>query len=396
MQSAALAEFRRLGSILGRGLSSARPALPPDAPAWRGKTLGLIRVALALAVLLSHLPPATFKFISGGLAVQGFFVVSGFYMSLVLCGKYNDTGLFYTNRLLRLLPAYFAMMLIAGVALFVFDASATASRQMFADVYSHPGTAAFFTLENLGIVGQDLLYWFKIDDGEVVFDATGAPPSDELPAGWQALIVPQSWSLSLELMFYAIAPFLTRLHWKWLAAICVASIGLRVAGYWMPVDYGLWQGRFFPTVLFLFVLGMLAHRAMPLVARLPWWTGYPVNAALLGAIILLPPSGIDPETGRWGMYFAIAAATPFVFTTFKDFAWDRWIGDLSYPIYLSHLAVIGVVLTFNVPEPIWVTLGATLAISIGLKLLVDQPVDRWRQRRANQAPARGVVPAMAD
>lgn len=357
--------------------------------------MGLIRVALALAVLLSHLPPATFKFIGGGLAVQGFFVVSGFYMSLVLGGKYNDTVLFYTNRLLRLLPAYFVMMAIAAVALFVFDASATASRQMFADVYGHSGTAAFFAFENVAIVGQDLLYWLKIDDGAVIFDATGAPPSDELPAGWQALIVPQSWSLSLELMFYAIAPFLARLHWKWLAVICAASIGLRLAGYWLPVDFGLWQGRFFPTVLFLFVLGMLAHRALPLAARLPWWIGYAANAALLGAIILLPLSGIDPEASRWVIYLAIAVATPFVFNTFKDFAWDRWIGDLSYPIYLSHLAVIGVVLTFNLPEPIWVTIGATLAISVGLKLLVDQPVDRWRQRRASRAPTKGVVPAMA-
>lgn len=358
--------------------------------------MGLIRVALALAVLLSHLPPAEFKFIGGGLAVQAFFVVSGFYMSLVLSGKYNDTGLFYTNRLLRLLPAYFVVMAMAAATLFVFDASATASRQLFANVYGHAGTAAFFTFENIAIIGQDLLYWFKIDDGAVVFDPTGAPLTDEVPAGWQALIVPQSWSLSLELMFYAIAPFLARLNWRWLAALCAASVGLRIAGYWLPVDFGLWQGRFFPTVLFLFLLGMLAHRALPLAQRLPGWAGYVANIALLAAIVFLPMSGIDPELGRWAIYLAIAVATPFVFHTFKDFAWDRWIGDLSYPIYLCHLAVIGVVLTFNLPEPVWVTFGATLVISIGLKLLVEQPVDRWRQRRAKRLPATLTVPVLAD
>src|SRR5262245_14387299 len=62
--------------------------------------MGLVRVALAMAVLLGHLPVASFKFMGGGLAVQSFFIVSGFYMALVLSGKYRDVGLFYSNRLL--------------------------------------------------------------------------------------------------------------------------------------------------------------------------------------------------------------------------------------------------------------------------------------------------------
>lgn len=358
--------------------------------------MGLLRVALALAVLLSHLPPAEFKFISGGLAVQGFFVVSGFYMSLVLSGKYADTGLFYSNRLLRLLPAYFVMMAIAAFTLFVLNASATASQETFAKAYSHPATAALMGFENIALIGQDLLYWFRLPgNGAIVFDPTGAPPTDDSPVAWQALLVPQSWSLSLELMFYAVAPFLARLHWGWLVALCAASIGLRISGYWLPVDYGLWQGRFFPTVLFLFLLGMLAHRVLPLVQRLPWWTGYPVNAALLAAVIFLPLAKPDPEIGRWLLYFGIAAATPFVFNTFKDFAWDRWIGDLSYPIYLSHLVVIGLVLTFNPPEPVWLALGGTLALSILIKVLVEQPVDRWRQARAGRARLPRGAPALA-
>src|SRR5690349_4745024 len=84
--------------------------------------MGLVRVALALAVVLSHLPPATFHFISGGLAVQGFFIISGFYMALVLSGKYASAGIFYSNRLLRLMPGYFVMMVIAGFLLLVLNA----------------------------------------------------------------------------------------------------------------------------------------------------------------------------------------------------------------------------------------------------------------------------------
>ncbi len=358
--------------------------------------MGLLRVVLAMAVLLSHLPPASFKFIGGGTAVQAFFIVSGFYMSLVLGGKYTDRRLFYSNRLLRLAPAYFVMMAIAAFTLFVLNASATASQDTFARAFDHPTTAALMTFENIGVLGQDLLYWLRLPgDGAIIFDPTGAPPTEESPVAWQALLVPQSWSLSLELMFYAVAPFLARLHWGWLVAICVASIGLRVSGYWLPVDFGLWQGRFFPTVLFLFVLGMLAHRALPLAERLPWWTGYVVNAALLAMLIFLPMTKPDPEMGRWMVYLGVAVASPFVFNTFKDFAWDRWIGDLSYPIYLSHLAVIGMVLTFNLPEPVWTTIGATLALSILIKVLVEQPVDKWRQARARRLPPPQAIPVPA-
>ncbi|MFT3725482.1 MAG: acyltransferase [Hyphomonadaceae bacterium] len=357
--------------------------------------MGLLRVGLAVAVLLSHLPPATFKFIGGGTAVQAFFVVSGFYMSLVLSGKYADRGLFYSNRLLRLLPAYFVMMAIAAFGLFALNASATASHDTFAKAFGHPTTAAVMTFENFGLIGQDLLYWFRLPgEGAIVFDPTGAPPTDESPVAWQALLVPQSWSLSLELMFYALAPFLARLHWGWLAALCAASIGLRISGYWLPVDFGLWQGRFFPTALFLFLFGMLAQRALPLVERLPWWTGYPVNVALLALVIFLPALKPDPEFGRWMVYAGVAIASPFVFRTFRDFTWDRWIGDLSYPIYLSHLVVIGLVLTFNVPEPVWVAIGGTLALSILIKLLVEQPVDRWRQARVHREVRPATTPAV--
>jgi peptidoglycan/LPS O-acetylase OafA/YrhL len=362
-----------------------------------GTTMGLLRVTLALAVLLSHFPGSPFTFISGGTAVQGFFVVSGFYMALVLGGKYSDTRLFYTNRLLRLMPTYYVMMAVCAVCLLVLNASATATQEMFAKAYGHPGTASLMVVENLGVVGQDLLYWFRFPgDGAILFDPSGAPPAEDTPIAFQTLLVPQSWSLSLELMFYAIAPFLARMRWGWLAIICGASIALRFAGHLLPIDFGLWQGRLFPTVLFLFLLGMLAHRMLPVAEKLPRWSGYAALAALLALIAFLPQLKPDPEIGRWAIYFGIAIASPVIFAAFRTIAWDRWIGDLSYPIYLSHLAVIGLVLTFQPPEPFWVTLGGTLAISVLLMLLVDMPVDRWRQARVKRGVQPALSPAMAD
>jgi peptidoglycan/LPS O-acetylase OafA/YrhL len=344
--------------------------------------VGMLRVALAMAVVLSHLPLATFKFISGGLAVQGFFIVSGFYMALVLDGKYRDTGLFYSNRALRLFPSYFVMMAIAAVCLFGLNASATAPPGLFATLYANPVSALILGFQNLTLIGQDLLYWFKVDEaGALVFDTTGITANDPRPIAFQALLVPQSWSLSLELIFYALAPFLARLSTRWIVVLAAASIGLRFAGYLLPVDFGLWQGRFFPTIFFLFLLGMLAYRAMPLAERAPAWLGYAACAAILALVAFLPMLKPPREIAPWLVYAAITLATPLVFRAFRGHAWDRWIGDLSYPIYLSHLVVIGLVLTFNPPYALWVALGGTLALSAALLVFIDMPVDRWRQSR---------------
>jgi peptidoglycan/LPS O-acetylase OafA/YrhL len=349
--------------------------------------MGLVRLALALAVLLSHLPSATVHFIGGGVAVQGFFIVSGFYMALVLRSKYTRAGLFYSNRLLRLFPAYFVMVAVAAVSVFALRASATATPELFATAYQNPATALLLAFQNVTTLGQEALYWFKLDsNGNLFFDAHGQAETDQVPVAWRALLVPQAWSLSMELVFYAVAPFLARLKWTTLAWLAVASIALRFAGHLLNVDDGLWQGRFFPTALFLFLFGMLAQRALPIVTRLPKALGWIVTALLLTLIAAEPQLGLDDESGRWVIYSAIALATPFVFNAFKDFSFDRWIGDLSYPIYLTHLVIVGLVLTFQPALPGWVstgaTLAATLAASIVLLVLIDQPIDRWRQARA--------------
>ena len=350
--------------------------------------MGMVRVALALAVLLSHLPLATFKFLHGGLAVQAFFIVSGFYMALVLDGKYRDVGLFYSNRLLRLFPTYFLMMALSAVTLFVFNASATAAPDIVATIARDPATASILIVENLIMLGQEALFWFTLDpSGALVFDATGAIPNETTTLAWQGLLVPQAWSLSMELMFYALVPFLDRLNWRWLVAIAAASIGLRLAGHLMDVNYGVWQGRFFPTALFLFVLGMLGYRTMPVVVRLPKAIGWVAAGALLIYIVGYAALPMPAEASRWVTYAFVAGATPWIFHAFADISLDRWIGDLSYPIYLSQLIVVGLVLTFSPPFPMWTAIIGTLGLSALSLVFVEHPIDRWRQRRYRDASA---------
>ncbi|MBO9670537.1 MAG: acyltransferase [Sphingobium sp.] len=365
--------------------------------------MGLIRLLLALAVLLSHIPAATVHFIGGGTAVQAFFVVSGFYMSLVLSGKYRDRRTFWTNRLLRLAPAYAAMMLIAGVALAGWGLTATATPQIFASAFSHPSSAAILAFENIAVIGQHWLYWFKFaEDGSLYFDPSGGLPTATAKVGWQALIVPQSWSLSIELIFYALVPWLVRLRSRTLIALALASIALRLLGYALPVDFGLWQGRLFSTALFLFLFGMLAHRALPRVQAWPVAVRFTGFALLIAVIVFLPLAPLPAEAMRWIVYVAMALGTPIAFSLTRNNRLDRWIGELSYPIYLSQLFTVALVLTMEWPWPSWTAIMLTLALSAAIMMLVERPVDRWRQRRAQRALSRStqavtsiVVPSTA-
>jgi peptidoglycan/LPS O-acetylase OafA/YrhL len=358
--------------------------------------MGMVRVALALAVVLSHLPLAEYKFLSGGLAVQSFFIISGFYMALVLEGKYKDVGLFYSNRLLRLFPTYLVMVALTIAVVYAFNGSATISPEIVDRILQNPLTAVVMAIENIVMVGQEMLFWFSIDEsGALIWDERGPLPSDEVVVGWQGLFVPQAWSLSMELMFYAIAPFLSRAGWKWILAICVASIAFRLAGAFTGIDYLLWQGRLFPTALFLFLLGMLAHKALPLANRLPKAVGYILALAVLAFIVAFPLLQWTDIRMRWAVYAVFALTTPFVFAAFKDNALDRWIGDLSYPIYMTQLFVIGLVLTYNPPFGMWIGILGTVAMSVLVLVIIDHPLDRWRQRRAHTRREPAAAPGAA-
>lgn len=76
--------------------------------------MGLLRLLLAVCVFCGHSRRlGNFRWLEGHLAVELFFVVSGFYMQLVLSQRYTKRKLgstwrfqFYKARYLRLLPIY--------------------------------------------------------------------------------------------------------------------------------------------------------------------------------------------------------------------------------------------------------------------------------------------------
>ena len=65
--------------------------------------------------------------------------------------------------------------------------------------------ALHLVLSNIFILGQDLIFLTGIFDGNYSF--TTDFTQSELPI-WAGLLVPQAWTLALEITFYLIAPFI--------------------------------------------------------------------------------------------------------------------------------------------------------------------------------------------
>ena len=90
-----------------------------------GGEMGTFRFLLAMSVTLGHFGTVWgYHIMNGRMAVQCFFMISGFLISLVLSQKYDPgtadgRALFYTNRALRFFVPYwsFCLMILLAHAL---------------------------------------------------------------------------------------------------------------------------------------------------------------------------------------------------------------------------------------------------------------------------------------
>jgi peptidoglycan/LPS O-acetylase OafA/YrhL len=99
----------------------------------------------------------------------------------------------------------------------------------------------------------------------------------------------------------------------------------------------------------------------------------------------------------WTTIPLLLACLPYLFRTFQRSSWDRWIGDLSYPLYISHLFVKWVLVAiFSIlhisapPSGLLLLLCSTL-FSVFMVLLMERPIDQFRQSRVPHlaAPIKG-------
>ncbi len=359
--------------------------------------MGLLRICLALAVISSHtceLIP--FKMTYGFFAVKIFFVISGFYMALVLNEKYflqkNAYQTFIVNRILRLYPLYivvFILSLIVYVLFAVFIGWSNVHQSYNVNLMNpyeyfwqnvdcfKNNWFLFFSLvfSNIFILGLDVLNFFKT-------------PSPQ--------IIPQAWTLSLEFYFYFMAPFLVRQKTLRLLILFMLSVCARLWFAQQGFVNDPWSFRFFPFELAFFLLGIFSYRIYQKIRHVK----IPKIVFIIFLFIVLAPI-LDWETLKvftvlntsWNgvivfclQFLGIVIGLPVIFSYTKDIAFDRWIGEFSYPMYVIHFLVIYLlqsILGISQKDSLfgWLAASICFIISFFLLYVFIYPLERMRSKR---------------
>ena len=410
--------------------------------------MGIFRLLLALFVLLAHLPELAawtnpfFGRMTGGTAVQAFFILSGFYMAMILDGKYNvhSPRSFYYSRLLKIFPIYYVVLIssfvlflvIAGVGFDIYDYGYTPpSGYDYPSVISNVLFLSGGYLDALGIilllfshlflVGQDMVFGLVTTPSGLMtveeFRQTEVWQQLAVGAGdnesrWQPrlnvpymtlekyLLVPQAWSLGMELIFYGMAPFLLRIRSSLLLLLTVSFLSLRVIGLEATVwgNNGFFEYKFFPFEFVFFLIGVMSFRAYLWLQESDFQM---TNLYRYGLAFVLCITALCfdllPEPKNWLFYLIVATILPLSFKfdsgledrTMRSVRWDRfdrYVGDLSYPLYVSHLLVVSAAYALfqdqmrSLGRPIGQTVVVLACIVLAAILLrvVQGPIDRYR------------------
>ncbi|MEG3178563.1 acyltransferase [Sphingomonas sp. RB3P16] len=348
----------------------------------------MFRLLLAFAVFATHagIEVAGLSLGNPRIAVQAFFMISGFLISYVLNrdGAYTRLSTFYVNRALRIFPIYWCVAAATAVVWLTFA-------EVREPVGLNPAALLLVAVTNVIVVGQDFVIFVQQNGDGLAFsrDFHLAHPSL-----WELLTVPPAWSLALELYFYLLAPWLVR-RVGLMVAVAIGSTALTVIGWQYGLDNDPWTYRFFPFEISLFVAGALAERwLLPLVrthatrSSIVAAPGVAVGVYLAQGWVPLPEpaSTIGTLAILWGLL-------PFLFLFQHGRTWDVALGDLSYPLYICHWLVLtilqlrpfGASLPPAVPHVL--AIPAVLLVSVVLERYVARPVERVRRRiRGHEAP----------
>lgn len=341
--------------------------------------MGIIRLLLAIAVILAHTGPLPIvgRLTNGTIAVQGFFILSGFYMALVLQEKYDRPSDFYWNRASRIYSGYWvAMAVTVTIALF-------AHVNRFSDIAeANWGIASklLMVVSNIFIVGSDAMMFFYPGPSGLTFTPNFM---DHTPL-YLSHYIPAAWSLPVELVFYLIAPFVVR-SVRRLLAVAAISILVRLLTYFYFGEIDPWTYRFVLSEMAFFMFGALSYHSMLWLRSLepPKILGDIALAVVVFSIFFYE---YIFRGSLWPFYAMFVVAVPLIFLRTEDrfSISDRYAGELAYMVYLTHVIFLQYLkpLTTVVPKPS-IVIVLTLLLSVPLHTLahrLDLKARRWWQK----------------
>jgi peptidoglycan/LPS O-acetylase OafA/YrhL len=341
--------------------------------------MGIFRALLALGVLLEHAERSLF--VDSYTAVETFFIISGFYMSLILRNqKYEIIG-FYASRAVRLFPIFWVggiLTIVSSIIFIQFDIETT----FFTYLLNHDlNTLELFWVAwiNSTLIGADSV-WF-------INHIFGNQHSHLV----HLLTIPPSWTLSLEIYFYLLVPFLCFAKDRTLALLCLISIGTRVVCYfYYELNTNPFHARFFPFEIVFFSIGILCQR-YELTLR-----NYFANSANIFILSLFLFSIFFHEISNFLdfpevyktktyipslLFYSLTLVTlPSLFDKSKSNSIDKYLGEYSYPLYVFHYCFVAAFIHSGVAN-FWAVLIPTVLISALSIHFIQMPIDKFRHQK---------------
>lgn len=312
--------------------------------------MGIVRFLLALSVMLEHLKSSSnTKMLDGFMAVQIFFILSGFYIFKTLSENYSTSNIdikkFYFNRFLRLYPTYwivFGITIIWSVYEHYFYSSTPNKLAPYIFFVPHFNALETFHIffSNLFLIGLDIYHFVGIDANRHLYFTMQQVQTQEL------VTVGPAWSLAPEIYFYILSPWLVKCR-KWILAIfIIASLLLRILVYQklgspIPIESIY---RFFPFEIALFLMGGLAYKFSSSI-KITSSIGLVTFSAMPMAVLCAIPFHLDYKS-CWILYVVVILC--LVFSNFqlpnRLLKLDTLLGQFSFPIYIAHYLVLNVAL----------------------------------------------------
>jgi len=150
------------------------------------------------------------------------------------------------------------------------------------------------------------------------------------------------WTLGAELTFYLIAPWVLRSGRIAIALLLMSAMVRFGVALVVPIEanrlYVTWSFYFFPATLMFFMLGHFAN----IIARsLPLGATASIVALALAAFFswLDPPISVD-RLPSYLSSLCFAAALPGLFAVTKDSRIFNFLGDITYPLFLTHTLTV--------------------------------------------------------
>ncbi len=283
---------------------------------------------------------------SGWVAVQLFFVISGFLITAILLkgkGKSKQLRHFFIRRSLRIFPVYY-------VTLFV----------LFIVVPFMGYTLTWLTSET----ENQLYFWTYLNNWirPYIYNK-----------GFSHL-----WSLAIEEQFYLIWPFIViYLNKTWLLRICVfmivsAPVFRFLLFYFFQTDIEGIGAKAAYAFTFArwdaIALGSLLAVIMTTDNYLSWCKKYAINILFISAFMVLLHAGLNGSfnaVGEGGIELlnqtisAIACFLIVFIVTWKNRQWYvnvlefkmlKLVGKYSYSMYIFHLPIMIVWFQYNIPD----------------------------------------------